>query len=375
MLLAVTPKQKEMVESGPLLQQTPFWGKVKEFQGCAAKAFDVRGRYTNCSDMGLLLEVINTDILVILRAVGPGLVMAHVPYGPEFEPDEELQGYFLEELSEALRHYLPDNCLFIRYDLPWESPWADDKERYTAQGVWLGPPREELQEIRMNIDTRKKNLRKSPMNILPANTVFLNLQKERKVLLQQMKAKTRYNIRLSQRKGVRVFDAGNQELDLWYQLYKQTALRNNIVLHDKHYFNSILKARQHHTDHNIALHLLLAEADGDLLAGMFLAITEKQAVYLYGASSSDNRNKMGTYALQWEAICRAQQEGCRYYDMFGVAPAAEPSHPMYGLYRFKTGFGGELYHRQGCWDYPLDDEKYTMYRAFEINDSGYHIKQ
>ncbi|MDF1578414.1 MAG: peptidoglycan bridge formation glycyltransferase FemA/FemB family protein [Desulfobulbales bacterium] len=136
----------------------------------------------------------------------------------------------------------------------------------------------------------------------------------------------------------------------------------------------MLDARSSLADHDISLHLLLAEADGDYLAGMFLAISASQAVYLYGASAFENRNKMATYGLQWEAIRRAKRQGCRYYDMFGVSPSAEPAHPMYGLYRFKTGFGGEIYHRQGCWDYPFDSGKYAAYRAFELNDSGFHLK-
>lgn len=358
-----------------MLQQTSFWGRVKEFQGCRVQAFDIRIKCSDSCAQNIADKTVCTDILIVLRPVGSGYVMAHVPYGPEFEPFEELQGHFLEELSEALRAFLPGECIFIRYDLPWRSPWAGEPDCYSDRGKWLGPPREEIQEIRMNIDTGRKNLRKSPINILPANTVFLNLRKQRKQLLQQMKAKTRYNIRLSHRKGVRIVDAGHSELELWYGLYRKTALRNNIVLHHKKYFRSMLDAGQCHSDRNFSLHLLLAEADSKLLAGMFLAISESQAVYLYGASSSENKNKMGTYALQWEAICRARREGCRYYDMFGVSPSADPSHPMYGLYRFKTGFGGSLHHRQGCWDYPLDHERYNIFRAVELNDNGYHLRR
>lgn len=374
MLLEVRPKKKEGVRTGPLLQQTSFWGKVKELQGCTAKAFDVRIWDEDHPLQGSSVANAVTDILVIFRSVGRGGLVAHVPYGPEFEPPEELQGHFLEELSEALRPHLPTGCLCIRYDLPWESPWAADSDCYDSQGDWLGPPREEIQEIRMNMETATRNLRKSPINILPANTLFLDLKKRRRDLLGEMKAKTRYNIRLSRRKGVRVVEAGHHELDLWYKLYRDTARRNNIVVHDLNYFASLLKARSQLSDRNISLHLLMAESEGDFLAGMFLAISKNQAVYLYGASSTEKRNMMGTYGLQWEAICRARQQGCRHYDMFGVSPAAEPSHPMYGLFRFKTGFGGEIFHRQGCWDYPLAIKKYDLYRGFELNDSGFHLR-
>ncbi|MFO7604977.1 MAG: peptidoglycan bridge formation glycyltransferase FemA/FemB family protein [Desulfurivibrionaceae bacterium] len=375
MLVDLTPKNKDIVETGPLLQQTAFWGKVKEMQGCMAAAFDVR----ICAEGGTASEIAvggqATDILVILRSAGPNKLVAHVPYGPRFEPPEELQGCFLEELSEGLRTCLPADCFFIRYDLPWQSPWADDPDCYNSCSEWQGPPREQIQEIRMNMETSAKNLRKAPTNILPTNTLFMDLREGKKDILGRMRAKTRYNIGLSRRKGVRVVEAGRRELDLWYKLYRETALRNNIVVHDKRYFQAMLEARRSLSNHKISLHLLLAEAEGDCLAGMFLAISADQAVYLYGASAAENRKKMGPYALQWEAIRLAKEKGCRYYDMFGVAPSAEPAHPMYGLYRFKTGFGGEIYHRQGCWDYPLDPQKYASYRAFELNDAGFHLKQ
>ena len=82
---------------------------------------------------------------------------------------------------------------------------------------------------------------------------------------------------------------------------------------------------------------------------------------------------MASYALQWEAIKRAKKRGCAEYDMFGVAPKPDPSHPMYGLYRFKSGFGGRMFHRMGCWDFPLDAENYNIFSASEFNSQGYHV--
>lgn len=83
---------------------------------------------------------------------------------------------------------------------------------------------------------------------------------------------------------------------------------------------------------------------------------------------------MATYALQWRAIQEAKAAGCLEYDLFGVSPSADPSHPLYGLYRFKRGFGGELYHRMGCWDYPLDENDYESCAAAEMNSQGYHLR-
>ena len=81
---------------------------------------------------------------------------------------------------------------------------------------------------------------------------------------------------------------------------------------------------------------------------------------------------MASYALQWEAMNIAKEMGCTEYDMFGVAPASDPGHPLYGLYRFKSGFGGELFHSLGCWDYPFDLEKYKTFCSVELTQKGYH---
>jgi lipid II:glycine glycyltransferase (peptidoglycan interpeptide bridge formation enzyme) len=86
-----------------------------------------------------------------------------------------------------------------------------------------------------------------------------------------------------------------------------------------------------------------------------------------------NRKYMATYALQWEALRRAKKKGCSRYDMFGVAPQPDPAHPLFGLYRFKVGFGGDLFHRMGCWDYPLNPKNYEIYLAAEMNSLGYHL--
>ena len=74
------------------------------------------------------------------------------------------------------------------------------------------------------------------------------------------------------------------------------------------------------------------------MAAMFLVMSAYRATYLYGASSSRMRSVMPTYALQWKAMPIAKQCGCMEYDMFGDAPNPDPSHPMYGLYKFKQGY-------------------------------------
>ncbi|MCF7953426.1 MAG: peptidoglycan bridge formation glycyltransferase FemA/FemB family protein, partial [Spirochaetales bacterium] len=258
------------------------------------------------------------------------------------------------------------------YDLKWESPWAQDDASYKENGSWTGPPAKRSQEMRINFPTQNWNLKKAHTDILPADTIFLDLQKSDEALLMSMRPKTRYNIRLSHRKGVRVRQADLSEIGIWYALYSETCTRNGIHLHDMFFFESLFTAEM--KDWGSAVpELLFAEVDGEPSAAMFLVTSGRRATYLYGASSTRKRNFMSTYALQWEAMKRAKAAGCTEYDMFGVAPKPDPSHPMYGLYRFKAGFGGSIFHRMGCWDYPLDYKAYETYLASEMLSQGYHL--
>jgi lipid II:glycine glycyltransferase (peptidoglycan interpeptide bridge formation enzyme) len=187
-----------------------------------------------------------------------------------------------------------------------------------------------------------------------------------------MKAKTRYNIRLSHRKGVRVKQYGMEKIHVWYALYAETARRNGIVAPNMEDFKIALKLRQsEEIDSNV--NLLIAECNDEPLAAMFLVTSKKRGTYLYGASSSQNRQYMAAYALQWEAIRLLKAQGCTEYDMFGSAPGPNPDHPMYGLYRFKGGFGGDLFHRMGCWDFPILHEEYSKFVAKEIGAQAFHV--
>jgi len=230
----------------------------------------------------------------------------------------------------------------------------------------MGKPRTGIREMRMNFDTRHWNLRKAPTDLLPTDTVILDLQTDKNRLLSRMKPKTRYNIRLSAKRGVRVREAGLRDLPAWYAIYCETAERHGMMLNDMDYFRPALEVSAADCASPARIHLLLAELGGKPVAGIMLAISGKRATYLYGASSARQGNSMATYALQWAAIEKARDAGCSDYDLFGTAPYPDPHHPMYGLYRFKTGFGGRMMHRQGCWDYPFDEEQYALYRASEM---------
>ena len=374
MKIQIDRKHPREIRENTYFQQTAYWSQVKEVQGIGTRAFDLRISADELFPREESREPVTDDILIFLQEIGNGSRIAYIPYGPTIQPAEGTEGRFLEELSESIRPLLPPGCICLRYDLSWESLWAREEGDYLENGDWKGPPEKNSQELRLNFSTRRWNLRKANTDIQPSHTVILDLSRREEELLGDMKQKTRYNIRLSGNRGVKVRKAELEELDIWKELYRQTARRNHLVRNDSRHFRAVLEAKRNHPEFRARVDYLVAEKEGEPLAAMFLITLRNTATYLYGASSGSQRNSMATYALQWEAIRRARERGCREYDLFGIAPIPNPAHPLYGLFRFKTGFGGRILHRMGCWDYPLDRERYDEYTARELGSQGYHLR-
>lgn len=371
MEIQIEPKQIIDAYSTPIVQQTSFWSKVKERLGLFSSAYEFKVRNRDIYEGVGGFSCTNADFILFFQYLNQEDYLAYVPYGPEVEPSENNQGAFLEELSEILKSYLPKNCIALRYDLNWESHWCKEED-FDEDGTWIGLPKSEFQEIKLNYGTCNRNLRKANTNILPANTIVLDLTQKESDLLQRMKPKTGYNIKLALRKGVEVRSMGIEGLKIWYDLYHETALRNGLFINDYLYFETMFASKMEGEDNEVKVQLLVAYYDSIPLSAMFLVLSSYRATYLYGASSSQMRNVMSTYALQWKAIQIAKANNCFEYDMFGIAPSPNPSHPMYGLYKFKQGFGGEIYHQLGCWDYPIEEDKYNYFSACEMNMQGYY---
>lgn len=355
MFVKLEEKPTSFLYHTPLVHQSFFWSQVKERQGFGPHAFDIKvrqGEFEKEASSAFLLD----DLLLLSMPLNRKDRIAYVPYGPLLHPGEEDMGVFLEELSENLRPLLGDETILIRYDLPWQKPWDEELES------------PELMELRMNWGTEGKSIRKSVMDQLPSDTMVVDLSGGEEDILSRMHKKTRYNIRLAQRHGVEVREGNYDDLPIFYDLYRETSRRNGITLHDLSFFRSFFTAK----DNDAGFRLLVASLDGEPLSSMFLTYSGKRATYLFGASGDAHRESMSTYALQWHAMMLAKKNGCDSYDLFGVAPDGREDHPMHGLYRFKSGFGGEMIHRMGCWEYQLDREKAEGLRSFEMVDKGYH---
>jgi len=190
------------------------------------------------------------------------------------------------------------------------------------------------------------------------NTVWLDLEQNEEEILANMKQKTRYNIRLAEKKGVKIRVAKVEEyLDI-YQLYAETSLRDNFIIRSKDYYLELWKT---FTEAKIC-EILIAEFEGEPIAGLVIYYFGKRAFYVYGMSSNRHRNLMPTYLIQWEAIKRAKQKGAKVYDLWGAPAKLDESDPLWGVYRFKLGLGGTLIRTIGAWDYSSRIYLYFLYQ-------------
>jgi lipid II:glycine glycyltransferase (peptidoglycan interpeptide bridge formation enzyme) len=216
-------------------------------------------------------------------------------------------------------------------------------------------------------DTWNLRLETSPHNIQPPRTIIVDISDDEDTILSHMKQKTRYNIRLAEKKGVtvRTWD----DLESFHQMMLVTAGRDGFGVHSYEYYKrayELMYSKQ-------MCEILLAEYEGKPLAALFVARNGNRAYYLYGASTDEERNRMPTYLLQWEAMKWAKARGCEEYDLWGVPDEDESvleanfekrHDSLWGVYRFKRGFRGELKRAVQAMDRVYNPLLYWAYLRF-----------
>jgi peptidoglycan pentaglycine glycine transferase (the first glycine) len=171
--------------------------------------------------------------------------------------------------------------------------------------------------------------------IQPEATQLLNIAAEPEALKAGFKPKTRYNLNLAERKGVRV--SASRDVVTFARLAQDTARRQGIHLPGVPYYQAALDLFGPRDE----VRLYLAQHEGDMLGGIMVFRFGKTAYYLFGGSTDHKRELMPNYLLHWQAMLDFRGLGCDTYDWWGVPEEPAPDHPWFGLYRFKTGFGGE----------------------------------
>ena len=204
-------------------------------------------------------------------------------------------------------------------------------------------------------------------SIQPPQTILVDLRPSPDDILARMKAKTRYNIRLSARKEVTVRLGTAQDIPAFLQLMQITGQRDGFALHQPDYYRAayeiLAPAGQ--------LALFVAEYGARPLAAIMVSRLGDTASYLYGASGNEERQRMPTYAVQWAAMQWAREQGCRWYDLWGIpdAPPAELEanfterrDGLWGVYRHKRGYGGQIKRTVGPADRVYNNLVYKLYK-------------
>jgi lipid II:glycine glycyltransferase (peptidoglycan interpeptide bridge formation enzyme) len=202
----------------------------------------------------------------------------------------------------------------------------------------IGKENEKFGQIVRELGFKVKNDSKNFEGIQPRFVFRLDIKdKTEEEIMAGFHHKTRYNIRLAERKGVTVKLGDRKDLSQFHKVMQETGVRDEFVIRSLEYFEKMYDclAPEH-------LRLYLAYHEDKLIAGTIAILYGDKVWYLYGASSNEYRNVMPNYLLQWEMIKWAVENGCHIYDFRGVSGDLDESNPLYGLYKFKKGFNGDF---------------------------------
>jgi len=278
--------------------------------------------------------------------IGPDLKVLYIPRGPLLSWHNLSQRKLVLDDLQALA--AEEKAIFIKIDpeviIGFGLPENTSPEQTSPQNE-------------VETDLLNRGWLYSQDQIQFRNTVWLDLTGSEADWLARMKPKTRYNLRLAAKKGVKIRQGSASDLPAVYRMYAETSVRDGFVIRPEEYY---LRVWKYFLDAGMA-EVLLAEADGELIAGLILFFIGDRAWYLYGMSRPLQREKMPNYLLQWEAMRRAKEHGCAQYDLWGAPDVFDESDSMWGVFRFKEGLGGEIVRFIGAWDFPSRPWLYKMY--------------
>lgn len=337
------------------LLQTSLWGEFKSHFGWEA------------------IRVVNEKVSnhpvgaqILFKKFPLGVQTAYIPKGPVSKFDQVMDINDWEGLWREIDQVCKKRgVIFLKVEPDLlEQPRRGTKAEQATRPIAGFCPVKEDTNIGKSVDIPDGFI-PGGKNIQPRRTLIVNLSGDEDRILGRMKQKTRYNVRLARKKGVIV--RSSSDIKLFYSLIKDTADRDTFAVHSLQYYQLVYEIF-----HSRGMcELLLAEYQGEPLAAVMVFAHGRRAWYFYGASSSAHRERMPTYLVQWEAMRWARSVGCTEYDLWGVpdedletleANFTTRSDGLWGVYRFKRGFGGRLYRAVESWDRVYNSFLYSMYK-------------
>jgi peptidoglycan pentaglycine glycine transferase (the first glycine) len=304
-------------------------------------------------------DTITAASLILIRrivAAGIGLPVSvmYLPKGPVLHDwgNEQVWKTVLADLL-SLAHKV--GAIFIKID----------PDVQIGTGI-PGDPDEEINPIGRIVTNRlvDNGWHFSGEQIQFRNTVLIDITRTEQELLANMKQKTRYNIRLAARKGVVIRSGTVTDLNLLYRMYNETSVRDSFVIRDEQYYSTLWESFMTSIPNNpnsAIAEPLIAEVGGEPVAAVIVFRFAGKAWYLFGMSTQEQRELMPNYLLQWEAIQRAKNAGCSVYDLWGAPDNFSEKDPLWGVFRFKEGLGGQVIRTFGAWDLPVRPYYYKLY--------------
>jgi lipid II:glycine glycyltransferase (peptidoglycan interpeptide bridge formation enzyme) len=318
------------------LLQTGEWGELKSEFGWEA--------------IRLICGKVGAQIL--FRKIPLGLTVGYLPkFTPDDQPPDIRNGFWQEVDSVCLKK----RAVFLKIELDqWETDGLSMQYK----------PKSMDHSALFSMVENNFEVRISSYNIQPPRTIIVDLRGSEEKILGHMKQKCRYNIRLAEKKGVKVKPWG--DLQGFHELMQVTGKRDGFHTHSQEYYR-----RAYELFHpSKKCELFAAEYDAKPLAALMVFAYGKRAWYVYGASNDEERSRMPTYLLQWEAMRWARAQGCEKYDLWGVPDESELTleanfearqDGLWGVYRFKRGFGGELIRAEQAFDRIYNPWLYRIY--------------
>ncbi len=218
------------------------------------------------------------------------------------------------------------------------------------------------QDLFLRVDASRPVVGKPTGEVQPAHTLITHLKDSDEELLAAMHSKTRYNIRLAERKGVEIIlDASNEGFDAFMELTRATYKRHGIKAHPREHYEAIMDHLDGNNDAPMAF-MAIAKHGDDVLAANMMIDWNGTRTYLHGASSDVKKNLMAPYLLHWKLLQHAKHKGLHAYDWWGIAPEGVKNHPWQGVTRFKKGFGGEVVQMPSTVDVVVNPFWYGLYK-------------
>ena len=285
--------------------------------------------------------------LTLQRTVSPlRLRMLYVPRGPLVDwSDPQWRKRALSEMELTARR---QHAMFIKID----------PEVLLGEGV---PGSEDARECStgeaLQVELRRRGWQYSSEQVQFRNTVIIDLTEPEENWLARLKQKARYNLRLGEKRGVSTRLGSKKDFPLLYKMYAETSVRDGFLIRSQDYY---MKLWQTFLDQD-RCELLIAEVDGQAVAGIVVFYFAGKAWYLQGMSTDLHREKMPNYQLQWAAMRRARARGCKSYDLWGAPENFSETDPLWGVFRFKEAIGGHTIRTLGAWDFPAQPLLYSMY--------------